>query len=245
MVWRTRSIEAFTAIEAATTEDALFAALVDYACGFGADLVSYHHINPSRPDRSLQDNRNFRQTGFPDHWVKTYREKRYYEHDPITGFTAYQTRPVRWSEVSKRITVTADQQDYLAALWSWLAPGDGIAVPCFGPSGRHGYVGIGSTRPLAHWEGVRLRLIQSVCESFHLRVCELRLAGLPQDFELTEREQEVLTLMARGHVDWMIAGLVGTSPERLETLIAGILEKMGILDRPSALLRAKGLGLVG
>lgn len=248
MVWRTRSIEAFGAIEAAQSEDELFEVLVDYAKGFDAELVSYHHVVPSPKGFQISDaaeRRNFYARGFPDVWVKAYRERGYHRIDPITSFAAYQTRPIRWSQVTDRIAVTPEQREYLDVLWSWLSPGDGMAVPLFGPSGRHGYIGMGSTRPLAHWEGHRVRIVGGVCESFHLRFCELRLAGLPMDFELTERELEVLGLMARGHADWLIGAVTGAAPERVEALVESILTKMGVIDRPSALIRARGLGLIG
>ena len=245
MVWRTRSIEAFGAIEAAGSEDELFGVLVAYAGGFGAELVSYHHLKPGRAGgRDLAEGEDLFAHGFPELWVRDYQDRDYDRIDPITSFAALQTRPVRWSEVESRIAATPEQRDYLAALWEWLSPGDGIAVPCFGPSGRHGYVGMGTTRELIHWEGTRIRVVQSVCESFHLRFCELRLAGLPMDFELTEREAEVLRLLARGHADWLLAAVLGVSPERMEAIVEGLLKKMDVTDRPSALIRAKGLGLV-
>ena len=269
MAWRTRSIEAFGAVEAAASEAELFGVLVAYAGDLGASLVSYHHIAPNVAGGSPVGNGSFAKAtpkavteesgavappvrhrnlfahGFPETWVKAYRDLGYYKVDPITAYAAYQTRPVLWSQVDSRIVVTPEQQDYLDVLWAWLAPGDGMAVPCFGPSGRHGYVGIGSRAPLSDWSPEQVRLVQSVAESFHLRFCELRLAGLPKDFTLSEREGEVLTLMSRGHADWLISAVTGTTPERVAAVVDSLLSKMGVTDRPSALIRARGLGLIG
>ena len=246
-MWAKAAVRTFAALDDTDTEGGAFDVLCGYAAGFGADLVSYHHIAPPfvRGDgEAARENMTLLSRGFPDEWVEEYRRDKLHRIDPITAFAAYQTRPVQWSVVPSLTRLSPEQQNYMDRLYSWLSPGDGMAVPLFGPSGRHGYVGIGRTRPEAPWSAAQRRTVQAVCESFHLRFCEIRLRGLDKDFELTEREARILQGMSHGWTDPMIGATVGLRPDPLSSAIARLLAKMGVLDRPSAVLRARGLGLV-
>lgn len=241
-MWAKRAIATLSAFESAASEREAFDALLGYCTAMGADLVSYHHVAP--PFSRGHDNFTLLAAGFPQEWVDLYENRQYHRIDPITAFAAYQTRPVLWSHVPKRVALSPEQEEYMASLWSWLRPGDGLAVPAFGPSGRQGYIGIGRQAPLEEWSGVQIRTVQAVCESFHLRFCELRLAGMEQDFELTGRELSILEGMQAGWPDPMIGATVNITPDALQSAVHRIMTKMGVSDRPSALLRATALRLV-
>ena len=241
-MWAKRAGSAFAALEAARSEAEAFDALLDYARIVGADLVSYHHVAPAYAARA--ENFSLLASGFPSDWVDHYQRNKLHRIDPIVAYTAYRTRPVLWSEVPARSRLTPEQSEYMTALYDWLAPGDGLAVPAFGPSGRHGYFGVGWREPLARWSGAQIRTLQAICESFHLRYCELRLESLDKDFELTEREFKIVEGMVRGWADAMIGATVGLRPDALRSALQRVLVKMGVTDRPSAVLRARALGLV-
>jgi LuxR family transcriptional regulator/LuxR family quorum-sensing system transcriptional regulator CciR len=162
----------------------------------------------------------------------------------ITAFASYQTRPVLWSDIPHRVKLDPSQHAYLSDLYRWLSPGDGLAVPLFGPSGRHGYGGVGWRKPIAPWDPVKRRAVQSIFESFHLRICEIRLSALEKDFELTQQQLRILRVMASGATDAVIAEKVGISRHEIRAAIALTLTSMGVSDRPSAVLRARALGLV-
>ena len=241
-MWRLHSIATFGELEAVTTEAEAFEVLRGYGEELGADLVSYHHLPP--PTRRGEETPTVMSAGFPSAWVRNYRENNYHRIDPVVSYATYQTRPFLVSSIGDLVDLTTEQARYVRELFAWLTPGDGSIIPVFGPSGRHGYVGMGSREAITPWESMRIRTVQAVCESFHLRFCELRLRGLPKDFELTERESDILAFMARGHADWIIGGLVGAKTDYVRMTVANILDKMNVTDRPSAILRAKGLGLI-
>ena len=241
-MWAKTAGRTLAALDGAPSENDAFEILHGYARVLGAELLSYHFIQPRVAGPA--GTQVVRAVGFPDDWVAQYTERAYFEIDPITAYASYQTRPVRWSAVPERVTLTGEQQAFIAALRLWLDPGDGLAIPAFGPSGRHGYVGIGSRKPLERWGPAQMRTVQAVCEAFHLRVCELRLAGLPKDFDLDARERIILSGMSRGWTDPMIGASVNLRPEQLGSAIGRILAKMSVQDRPSAVLRAEALGLV-
>lgn len=236
----TRTIRTFYTVH---EEQDAFAVLVEYAEKFGSELVSYHHMGP--PFSREHENFSLLSSGFPKDWVDYYEREQLHLIDPIVNFSLYQTRPLVWSSISRRVPLQDEQAQFMTALYDWLSPGDGIAVPVFGPSGRHGYIGIGCRdRSVADWSPEQQLTIQAVCESFHLRFCEIRLSGQEQDFTLTDRELQILKGMSHGWSDAMIGATVGIRPNALQTAIHVILKKMNVLDRPSAMLRARTLGLV-
>ena len=235
-------LQATEAIHAAPTLDDVWRALIGYADVLDADLVSYHH---HAPDFAGDAERvTLRTHGFPEDWIRHYRSKRQHLTDPITQVFATRIRPMRWSEVDRIVKLTPAQADYLASLRGWLK-GDGLGLPAFGPGGRHGYVGIGrSTRSIDDWCKVTRHLLHWVVECFHLRWCELVLTNLPRDFTLTAREQAILNGLSLGMDDEVMCGLVGASLDSVQRSIRQVLRKMGVTDRPSAVLRGIGAGLL-
>jgi two-component system, NarL family, response regulator LiaR len=76
-------------------------------------------------------------------------------------------------------------------------------------------------------------------------VAELvREAGSPRGDGLTEREREVLVLIARGRANKAIAFELGVSEKTVKTHVSNILAKLGLTDRTQAALYAVREGLV-
>jgi DNA-binding NarL/FixJ family response regulator len=61
---------------------------------------------------------------------------------------------------------------------------------------------------------------------------------------LTERERQVLTLIARGMCNSEIAGELYLSQATVKTHVARVLRKMGLRDRTQAVVAAYDLGIV-
>ena len=73
---------------------------------------------------------------------------------------------------------------------------------------------------------------------------DLRPAPAPTAFpELTEREREVLSLVARGERNAVIATQLGISPKTVRNHLSNILAKLQVADRAQAILRARDAGL--
>lgn len=233
-------------IETAKTDAQAFDRLVAFSRDIEIDLVSYHRFTPLNilPNVPRHSQFELMVHGFPDDWVQTYMHSDYRRIDPITGLAACLTRPILWSEVPDEVRLTEEQTDYMRALYDWLDPGDGLAVPLFGPSGRHGYAGMGWTGQMEPWDEAEIRIIQAICESFHLRICELHLADDDSVVTLTQRQKRLLRALATGQPDALIGGMVNLRPEPLNSAIAGLLRALNVTDRPSALLRARALGLL-
>ena len=66
----------------------------------------------------------------------------------------------------------------------------------------------------------------------------------PQVFpELTDREREVLTLIARGHKNPEIASRLSISLKTVRNHVSNIFSKLQVADRAQAILRAREVGL--
>ena len=61
---------------------------------------------------------------------------------------------------------------------------------------------------------------------------------------LTDREREVLTLIARGMCNSEIAGELYLSQSTVKTHVARVLRKLGLRDRTQAVVAAYDLGIV-
>jgi DNA-binding NarL/FixJ family response regulator len=71
-----------------------------------------------------------------------------------------------------------------------------------------------------------------------------RPATMPQVFpELSEREREVLDLIAQGHRNPDIAAQLVVSPKTVRNHVTNILSKLQVADRSEAIIRAREAGL--
>ncbi len=62
----------------------------------------------------------------------------------------------------------------------------------------------------------------------------VRPAGVDPLVSLTEREREVLALIAEGHSNQSVAEKLFLSPKRVEGLVGGVFTKLGLLDAPES-----------
>jgi DNA-binding NarL/FixJ family response regulator len=68
--------------------------------------------------------------------------------------------------------------------------------------------------------------------------------GQPGEFaELTEREMEILDLIAQGHNNLVIANKLSLSIKTVQNYVSSILTKLQVADRSQAIVRAREAGL--
>jgi DNA-binding NarL/FixJ family response regulator len=71
----------------------------------------------------------------------------------------------------------------------------------------------------------------------------MRLMPPPLFPELSEREREILTLIAQGSTNADIAARLVLSPKTVRNHVSNILSKLQVADRAEAILRARDVGL--
>jgi len=65
----------------------------------------------------------------------------------------------------------------------------------------------------------------------------------PNEFtELTEREREILDLIAQGHNNTVIASKLSLSIKTVQNYVSSILTKLQVVDRAQAIVRAREAG---
>ncbi|MCR9271065.1 MAG: helix-turn-helix transcriptional regulator [Henriciella sp.] len=181
--------------------------------------------------------------GYPQAWVETYQRLGYVDEDPIVKRLERSHRPFWVHAVAKEDQATQDEADYVTHLIDCGVHED-LAVPVFGPSGRNGGYGIGFLPDATRPSQLETREIQWVCQTAHIRYCELLEQRSENTPKLSLRETEVLQQIAQGKSNRQIAERLSVSSKTVETYLARIFDKMDVHDRMTAALRAIATGVI-
>ena len=223
------------------SEDGLFAVFADLVSGLKADVFSYHivleHLRRLSLDQSLIVH------SFPEAWVQRYRDMGYYEIDPIIGHAVVSTEPFHWFDIDRLVALTPKQQEFLKDLRSHGLV-DGFAVPVFGPKGTVAYFGIGSTKHTLDLACTEIVGLMYACHQVHSRFSEIHDEPTTAPSALSTREREVLTWLAQGKSNSVIAMILGISEHTVDTLVRRSFQKLGVSDRVSAAVTALGTGQI-
>lgn len=181
--------------------------------------------------------------GYPETWVTAYQQAGYVDKDPVVERLLKETRPVWTHDVLQVPDATQQEVDYLALLIECGVQND-LGVPVFGPGGRNGGYGVGFNKDAPKLSILEINEIQWICQTAHIRYCEL----LDQKFEkppqLSGRETEVLRLIARGKTNAQVAAKLEVTPKTIETYLSRIFFKLDVHDRMTAALRAISSGAI-
>lgn len=251
----------------AKTLTALWDLLLRYAASQGISRVSYHHHGVDRlwgsalraadpvvpvhhgtldaADIALSPAAGFHIVthGFPADWVHRYVDERLYEIDPIPDLARRTSDPFLWSDTAALTRLAEEQARFLEALDTAMV-GDGVAIQVFGPNMRHGYVGFGFGEADHTVTPAKLAEYQIVAQLLHLRACTLIEERNQPSPELSPREREVLSWLARGKSKSVTAEILQISVHTVDTTVRRIFRKLGVTDRTSAVLKAVNSGLI-
>ena len=230
------------AISAANELPQIQFAMESYCARARIPMFSYYHYPPVGavdfgPDIQIY---NF---GWPAAWVETYRNSDYLHVDPLPRVAAQRTLPFWWSEVEKMTSLDAEERAYLKDVRAQNF-GPGLAVPVFGPNGRHGYYAVGIGHERAKLDEHEIAELHAACQLAHLRFCDLILDSLPEHVNLSDRERQILSFVVRGHSNQMIAAKLNISANTVDTYVRRCFDKLDVHDRVTAGLRGLALGLV-
>lgn len=229
------------AVADCATPEALWALIGRFFDRTAVERMIYLHLPPiGAPDERAPA---VRADGYPDELVSRYLAERLFRDNPLLRQAQTNAEPVYWDEVFAERTLTARETAFVAELRSHDL-GSGVGIPVYGPSGRVGHCGLGFRTGVRRLAPDLLREYQWVCQLGHLRYCDMLQARLGPPPTLSERESEVLGLVARGKSNTVIGDILGISSHTVDAHLRRIYQKLGVFDRISAAVRGIGVGLI-
>ncbi|MFM7377052.1 MAG: LuxR C-terminal-related transcriptional regulator [Erythrobacter sp.] len=120
---------------------------------------------------------------------------------------------------------------------------DQYMIPVYGPFKVNGVISFGKSTTIDPSDTTVLKQMESLAAGHHNRMV-LHFGEKRSDIELSKRENEVLTWIARGKSSNDIAIILGLSLSSVDTYTRRIFEKMGVNDRVSAAVNGVVEGLV-
>ena len=231
----------FEDMERANWPESLWYAVKDYFASHGIDMICYQHIPPA--GAADEGKRRIYAEGYPEGLIAKYIREKKYRVDPVSNYALNAAKPFRWSEIRELTSLSKAQVEFLEeARANGLT--DGLAVQVFGPAGRNGYFGLGFGPRTAEIGDEQVREMQWVCQSAHMKYCDMVKASLPSAPHLTERELEILAWVSRGKSNSVIADIMGISTHTVDAYLRRAFLKLGTTDRITAAIRALGAGLI-
>lgn len=120
---------------------------------------------------------------------------------------------------------------------------DQYMIPVYGPFMVNGVISFGKGSTIDPGEKSMLMKMESLAAFHHNRMV-VHFGEKRSDIDLSPRENEVLTWIARGKSGADIATILGVSLSSVDTYTRRIFEKMGVHDRVSAAVNGVVEGLV-
>ncbi|QSB44974.1 LuxR family transcriptional regulator [Tsuneonella flava] len=180
--------------------------------------------------------------GFPREWEERYRAE-FYLIDPIATHAITRRGAFCWPDDLAGTPLKPAERDYLALLADYGME-RGVGLASFGPFARTGFIGVGLPRSGIAIDRRSILMVEVAARLAHqryLRLIDPFPNGPPS---LSDREIEVLSLIAQGKSNAVIAQLLDISPSSVDVYVKRIFTKMGVADRTSASVRALAMGLV-
>jgi DNA-binding CsgD family transcriptional regulator len=181
--------------------------------------------------------------GFTAEQIDAYLSADHRRLDIVPRLSLAQGRPLRWREAWETADTSEEERKFLALMQA-TELGDGYCLPCYGPFGRNGFIGVGRMKEDSARDDVLIRQMHIIAQAAHMRICALALRDNAPDRALSAREKEILDWVARGKSNSVIAEILNISAGTVDTYLRRIYEKLGVSDRTSAAVRGIGMGLI-
>mgnify|MGYP000645711191 CR=1 FL=1 len=223
-------------------EEEVWSLLFKFTAALDFDAFSYYHNAP--PGSQDFSSKYFISIGFDEAAAAEHRRTHNHFNSPFTSRSNPITEPLFWSDVLKTIPLTEEQKDSLMSLYCRGDGTNGIVVPVFGPNSRNGCVVLRFSSPDCQLNRENVHKVSLAAYLAHLQFCRIRAKNVREAVHLTTREKEVLTWVARGKSNSVIADIVGISQHTVNGYLRRIYLKTRTSDRTSAAMRAIGDALI-
>ncbi|MBX7457110.1 LuxR family transcriptional regulator [Qipengyuania sp. 1NDH17] len=206
---------------------------------FGADKFSYH-VTPVFASQ-VSDATEVRAEGFSVEWLDLYKSADFRRIDPIPDAIMRVGHTISWEEALEDVEQTEEVAEFVRALRDYGIT-NGFGVPLFGPANRDAYGAFGFPADHVPTEE-QVVALTIVARAGHDRVCQL--INLEDgEVSLSERERQVLGLIAQGKSNTVIGQILEISPETVSTYVKRIYAKLGTSDRVGTTVKALKLKLI-
>ena len=221
---------------------ALMRILLSLSKRLGATSMTYHLMDPLEP---LRDNASYshfaRSRVMSRHAVSPKVAKIICEtHASVLG----SGKPTSLSSMMRQF-LEKDQELTIQIAGSLHSIGvvDEYMIPVYGPHAINAVISFGFPKMVSNVSDWRLELLESACLLSHakmIRHFQHRQVGV----QLSPRERDVLTWIARGKSNAEIAAILDLSPNSVDTYVRRMFDKLGVYNRVSAAVRGLLAGAI-
>jgi DNA-binding CsgD family transcriptional regulator len=218
-----------------------------YECGYDRVIFSLmsNHVSLNLPaGHGIMRN-------YPDDWMKYYAAHGYEHLDPVRRFGFSHVGPFIWDQLPLVMDLSR-RQNLCLNLGREAGLNNGAAICLRGVMGESAGIGCASSTSQGKIVGKelkhRLSLLNAISHQFYVAFCALheRKANFAEkQIELTERELQIVRLLAAGKSDSVIAQVLGTTESGVNFHNRNIFRKFGVSNRITAVMKVVHSGIVG
>lgn len=207
----------------------------------GANRTSYHFTPKlkSQTDHAVQ----LATSGFSKEWLKLYEEAGFRKCDPIPDIIMQHGEPMLWQDALGSRRLNDDETRFVSQLKAH-GLSEGLGIPLFGPKGRHAYSAFTFDPAKLMFDERIVATVAALSGAAHLRICGILDKQYERKVELSERESQVIRLIAHGHSNRAIAAELKIGGSTADTYVRRVFAKLDASDRTGASIRALELGIL-
>ena len=198
-----------------------------FASRIGVKAIAYHHLPAIGSGEPI--GLNLICVGFPAELVSHFEDQKIIRIEPTIHEILSGGKAQWWDEAARPKRMSKAEREYLKFAASKV--GTGLHLPTYGPNGRQGYVsmGFGAERP--HFDEVDMATVQLCCQIAHQHCCQLLHRPLKPSTRLSPREREILSWVAEGKSNGVIAEILHIAESSVITYLERAFRKLDV-DRP-------------
>jgi len=229
-------------MDSASSSKDVWEILYNYVQIFNIDALTYYHKPPAGSLDYKDD--YFIAHGFNEQNVTQYKRRTARLENHLTHRSMLISKPTYWDELlTMKIAQNPEEGEIIKRFYD-TDNANGIALPTYGPNGRNGCIVLRFADKSLSLSRKNIRAVQWAAQTAHMTFCNLRAKSQSPSVTLTSREREVLTWVARGKSNSVIADIVGISQHTVTGYLRRIYLKTGTSDRTTATILALGESLI-
>jgi LuxR family quorum-sensing system transcriptional regulator CciR len=227
-------------LRAAATVEELSAHLGALARGLGFSFHALvHHADLTRPPPQFIFLQNY-----PARWVQTYARAGLHRHDPTQRLASARPASFAWTDLAG-LTALSPRELHVLEEARKAGLGEGFTVPLHAPGERAASCSfaIETGQPFPAGALLAAELLAHIAFTALFDLIHPERADCAP--RLTPRQEECVTLMARGKTDWEIGTILGLSEETVTAYLKAARRRFGVARRTQLAVAAVSYGIIG